>query len=95
MWDYVGIVRTDRRLKRARKRIKNLQAEVSEYYRQHFITSDLLELRNLTMVAELMVMSAQRRKESRGLHYNLDYPHLSKTAKPTILKPKGPRKLKS
>ncbi|MBO1924129.1 L-aspartate oxidase [Thiomicrorhabdus sp. 6S3-12] len=87
MWDYVGIVRTNKRLKRALKRIRNLQAEINEYYSQHTLSSDLLELRNLTMVAELMVLCAQKRKESRGLHYNLDYPKMFKTAKPTVLKP--------
>ncbi|GKT11271.1 MAG: L-aspartate oxidase [Thiomicrorhabdus sp.] len=88
MWDYVGIVRTNNRLKRARKRLRNIQKEVDEYYHQHIITSDMLELRNLLLVSELMVMSAQRRKESRGLHYNLDYPHIHKKAKATILRPK-------
>ncbi len=88
MWDYVGIVRTNERLKRARQRLRNLYKEIDEYYHQHTVTSDLLELRNLVMVAELMVMSAQRRKESRGLHFNLDYPHTHKKAKPTILKAK-------
>ncbi|NPA72887.1 MAG: FAD-binding protein, partial [Gammaproteobacteria bacterium] len=88
MWDYVGIVRTNNRLKRARHRLKNLHKEIDEYYHEHILTSDLLELRNLVMVSELMVMSAQRRKESRGLHFNLDYPHIHKRAKPTILKPK-------
>lgn len=88
MWDYVGIVRTDKRLKRARQRIRNLQKEINEYYSEHTVDSDLLELRNLVQVAELMVISAQRRKESRGLHYNLDYPNAKQTVKPTILKPK-------
>jgi len=88
MWDYVGIVRTNRRLQRAKQRVKNLHKEVYEYYRQHSLNRDLLELRNLVQVAELMIISAQRRKESRGLHYNLDYPHTHKKPKPTILKPK-------
>ncbi|MBN2646555.1 MAG: L-aspartate oxidase [Thiotrichales bacterium] len=87
MWDYVGIVRTNRRLKRALKRIRTLQNEINEYYHQHTLSSDLLELRNLTMVAELMVLCAQKRKESRGLHYNLDYPQTAKQARSTILKP--------
>lgn len=88
MWDYVGIVRTKKRLKRASQRIKNLQKEINEYYHEHTVHSDLLELRNLAQVSELMVKSAQKRKESRGLHYNLDYPNTLKKAKPTILKPK-------
>jgi len=88
MWDYVGIVRTDDRLKRARQRIRNLKKEVNEYYNEYTVDSDLLELRNLVQVAELMVISAQRRKESRGLHYNLDYPKTKQKGKPTILKPK-------
>lgn len=94
MWDYVGIVRTNSRLKRARQRIRNLQKEINEYYCEHTVHSDFLELRNLALVAELMVKSAQTRKESRGLHYNLDYPGLRKKAKPTILKPKAPKKPK-
>ena len=76
MWDYVGIVRTNKRLQRAQKRLKNLQAEIHDYYWGHVVTGDVLELRNIATVAELIVGCALQRPESRGLHYNLDYPEL-------------------
>ena len=88
MWDYVGIVRSNNLLKNADVAMKNISQEVDEFYSKYFISSDLIELRNISLVATLTIKSALKRKESRGLHYSLDYPNLLKTAKPTILDPK-------
>ena len=85
MWDYVGIVRTDKRLARARRRLQTLRREIHDYYFRYLVTPDTLELRNLAVCAELIVRSAQKRRESRGLHYTLDCPHLSERLHSTIL----------
>ena len=87
MWDYVGIVRTNKRLDRAAHRVALLQQEIQEFYSAFHVTTDLLELRNLVTVADLIVKSAQSRHESRGLHFSRDYPFTSDTALPTILQP--------
>ncbi|MCG2592106.1 L-aspartate oxidase [Ramlibacter sp. XY19] len=87
MWDYVGIVRTNKRLDRAAHRIKLLQGEIQEFYGAFHVTRDLLELRNLVTVADLIVRSAQSRHESRGLHFSRDYPQMAPVAVPTTLTP--------
>jgi L-aspartate oxidase len=88
MWDYVGIVRTNKRLARAQHRIRLLAREIEEYYANFRVTNDLLELRNLLQAADLIVVSATRRKESRGLHFSRDYPAQLSSARPTVLVPR-------
>ncbi|VAW94925.1 L-aspartate oxidase, partial [hydrothermal vent metagenome] len=89
MWDYVGIVRTDKRLQRALRRTDLLVREIEEYYSHFCISGDLIELRNLVQAATLIIRSAMLRQESRGLHYTLDYPETDNTRAPenTILIP--------
>jgi L-aspartate oxidase len=87
MWDYVGIVRTNKRLQRAQNRIELLQQEIRWYYSRYRVSRNLLELRNLALVAELIIQSAMTRKESRGLHYTLNYPTKLPVAKNTVLVP--------
>ena len=89
MWNYVGIVRSNKRLEQAEKRVRLLKQEVNDYYTQYQITPDLVELRNLITCAELIINSASFRHESRGLHYSLDYKRELPKALPTILTPKN------
>jgi L-aspartate oxidase len=90
MWDYVGIVRTNKRLERALHRIRLLEREIDEYYANYRVGNDLIELRNLVLTAHLIVKSAQRRHESRGLHFSRDYPDTLPRALETVLHPRQP-----
>ena len=92
MWDYVGIVRSNKRLERAKSRIYNIRKEIKQYYKDYFITSDLLELRNIADVAGIIIKSALSRKESVGLHYIDDFPQTKKQSQDTIINdlPGGP-----
>lgn len=87
MWNYVGIVRTTKRLQRALHRIEMLKREITEYYQDYRVSKNLIELRNLVLVSEMIVRCAMQRKESRGLHYTLDYPELEQQLKKTVLTP--------
>ena len=93
MWDYVGIVRTTKRLRRAQHRIRLLEREINEFYSNFRISNDLIELRNLVVTADLIVRCALRRKESRGLHHSRDYPEMLPRARDTVLRPATPRGL--
>ncbi len=86
MWDYVGIVRTNKRLDRARRRVQNLRREIRDYYLDYLVTPDVLELRNIADVADLIIRCAQTRHESRGLHYTLDYPDVMDSAADTVIR---------
>jgi L-aspartate oxidase len=87
MWNYVGIVRTTKRLERAQNRIRMLTEEVADYYGHFRVTPDLIELRNLLQAADLIVRCALARHESRGLHYTLDYPEMLAGRADTVLTP--------
>ncbi len=94
MWDYVGIVRTNKRLARAQHRIRLLMREIDEFYANFRVTNDLIELRNLVVTADLIVRCALKRKESRGLHCSRDYPGLLPKARPTMLSGQGQKSQK-
>lgn len=90
MWDYVGIVRTTKRLMRAGHRIALLKREIDEFYANFRVSHDLIELRNLVATADLIVRCAMQRKESRGLHFSRDYPETANKAKKTVLRRRRP-----
>jgi L-aspartate oxidase len=90
MWDYVSIVRSDQRLERAAKRIHNIFTEVEDFYKRTKIFSDILELRNLIASAHIIVKSARMRKESRGLHYTIDFPDTDEKSGYSIIKNTNP-----
>jgi L-aspartate oxidase len=89
MWDYVGIVRTTKRLERAAHRLRLLNDEIFEYYSNFRVSNDLIELRNLVLTADLIVRCARERRESRGLHFSRNYPDLLAEAASTVLEPGG------
>ena len=94
MWDYVGIVRTNERLLKAKIRTSIYKKEIEEFFESKTISSDLIELRNLIYIAEIIIISALSRKESRGLHYNLNFPNPDNTPKDTIININKKNKLK-
>jgi L-aspartate oxidase len=91
MWDYVGIVRTTKRLQRAQHRIRLLMREIEEFYAHFRVSHDLIELRNLVVTADLIVRCALQRRESRGLHFSRDYPETLTKSRNTVLKRRSPR----
>jgi len=89
MWNYVGIVRSMQRLGLAKKRMEAIYQEVDQHYRDYYITPNMVELRNISLIALLIIQSAMKRKESRGLHYLIDYPEKKKSAEQTVFRRKG------
>ena len=94
MWDYVGIVRTNERLLKAKIRTSIYKKEIEDLFKKYIISSDLIELRNLIYIAEIIITSALMRKESRGLHYNLDYPKMNNEPEDTVINKDKKSKIK-